>query len=177
VVVEDLFIRAPRQIQNFVRFCEAVVKHSAVRKNHLIAGFDDSTPLADVEEKLNDLKQSLLEMDVVLGVDVNPNMHDREIRIDIGWVVKIGRGLHLYEKPDSWYSIGATDLALRKCLDTKVDIFRQGDRGDGAAFSRPTSCVFLESTECVRQPHMLGRPAVRREQQGTRDDYAKALRA
>jgi hypothetical protein len=116
-------------------------------------------------------------MDVVLGVDVNPNMHDREIRIDIGWVVKIGRGLHLYEKPDSWYSIGATDLALRKCLDTKVDIFRQGDRGDGAAFSRPTSCVFLESTECVRQPHMLGRPAVRREQQGTRDDYAKALRA
>jgi ATP-dependent Lon protease len=122
--IEDPYIRAPHQIQNFVRFCEAVVKHSAVRKIHLITGFDDSTPLAEVEEKLNDLKQSLLEIDIVLGVDLNPNIHDREIRIDNGWVVKIGRGLDFYQRPDSWFSIGANDLSLRRCLETKVDIFR-----------------------------------------------------
>jgi ATP-dependent Lon protease len=124
VVIEDPYIRSNHQIQNFVRFCEAVVKHSAVRKIHLITGFGDDTPIAEVEEKLKVLQQSLLEMDVVLGIDLNPNIHDREIRIDNGWVVKIGRGLDFYQKPDSWFSIGATDLSLRKCLETKVDIFR-----------------------------------------------------
>ncbi|MDQ4044272.1 MAG: BREX system Lon protease-like protein BrxL [Chloroflexota bacterium] len=127
VVIEDPYIRAPHQIQNFVRFCEAVVKHSAVRKIHLITGFDDHTPIAEVEDKLKDLQQSLLEMDVVLGIDLNPNIHDREIRIDNGWVIKIGRGLDFYQKPDSWFSIGANDLSLRKCLETKVDIFCVAD--------------------------------------------------
>jgi ATP-dependent Lon protease len=127
VVVEDPYIRATHQVQSFVRFCEAVAKLSSVRKIHLITGLDDETPIADLEQKLKDLQQSLLEMDVVLGVDFNPNLHDREIRIDNGWVVKIGRGLDFYQKPDSWFSVGANDLSLRKCLETKVDIFRIGD--------------------------------------------------
>jgi ATP-dependent Lon protease len=72
------------------------------------------------------LEQSLLEMDVVLEVELNPNMHDREIRIDNGWVIKIGRGLDFYQKPDSWFGIGSQDLSLRKCLETKVDIYHMG---------------------------------------------------
>ncbi len=79
--------------------------------------------LADVQEKLDDLKQSLLELDVILEVEINPNLHDREIRIDNGWVIKIGRGLDFYQKPDNWHAIGVNDLSLRKCLETKVDIY------------------------------------------------------
>jgi len=59
---------------------------------NLITGYDDRTQLADIAEKLDELKQSLLELDVELEVKLNPNMHDREIRIDNGWVIKIGRG-------------------------------------------------------------------------------------
>ena len=70
------------------------------------------------------MRQSLLEMDIVLDVELNPNLHDREIRIDNGWVIKIGRGLDFYQKPVSWYEIGVNDLSLRKCLETKVDVFR-----------------------------------------------------
>ncbi len=51
-------------------------------------------------------------------------MHDREIRIDNGWTIKIGRGLDFYQKPGSWFEIGVSDLSLRKCLKTKVDIFK-----------------------------------------------------
>ena len=123
VVVEDPYIRLIYQIQNFVRFCEAVVKHSTVKRIHLVTSYDDDTPLAEVQDNLDALKQSLLEMDIVLEVDLNPNMHDREIRIDNGWAIKIGRGLDFYQKPDSWFGIGANDLSLRKCLETKVDIF------------------------------------------------------
>jgi ATP-dependent Lon protease len=124
VVVEDPYIRLQHQIQNFVRFCEAVLKAGTVKKISLITGYDDKTQLADIAEKLDELKQSLLELDVELEVKLNPNMHDREIRIDNGWVIKIGRGLDFFQKPGGWFEVGANDLSLRKCLETKVDIFR-----------------------------------------------------
>lgn len=126
VVIEDPYIRLQHQIQNFVRFCETVLKAGTVKKISLITGYDDKTQLADIAERLDELKQSLLELDVELEVKLNPNMHDREIRIDNGWVIKIGRGLDFFQKPGGWFEVGVNDLSLRKCLETKVDIFRVG---------------------------------------------------
>jgi ATP-dependent Lon protease len=65
-------------------------------------------------------------MDVKLDVQVNENLHDREIRIDNGWIVKIGRGLDFFQKPDSWFGVGVNELSLRKCLETSIDIFKHG---------------------------------------------------
>lgn len=124
VIIEDPYIRLQHQIQNFVRFCECVLKAETVKKIKLITGYDDNTQLLDIAEKLEELKQSLLELDVELEVKLNPNMHDREIRLDNGWIIKIGRGLDFYQKPGGWFEVGANDLSLRKCLETKIDIFR-----------------------------------------------------
>ena len=124
VTIEDPYVRMPHQIQNFVRFCETCLKAGSVRTINLVSSYDDRTQLADISEKLDDLKQSLVEADVVLNVSLNPNLHDREIRIDNGWHIKIGRGLDFYQKPGSWFEVGANDLTLRKCLETKVDIFQ-----------------------------------------------------
>lgn len=124
VTIEDPYIRMPHQIQNFVRFCETIVIASAVKKIKLITSYEDEKQMADTKEKLDDLAQSLLEMDIELEIKMNPNMHDREIRIDNGWVIKIGRGIDFYQKPGGWYEIGVNDLSLRKCLETKVDIYR-----------------------------------------------------
>ncbi|MBW4696266.1 MAG: BREX system Lon protease-like protein BrxL [Lyngbya sp. HA4199-MV5] len=128
VTIDDPYIRMPHQIQNFVRFCETVIKAGTVKRIDLTTGYDDGTPLAEIQDKLEDLKQSLLEMDVVLDIQLNPNLHDREVRIDNGWVIKIGRGLDFYQKPGSWFEVGANDLSLRKCLETKVDIFHCNGR-------------------------------------------------
>ncbi|MGD9839836.1 MAG: BREX system Lon protease-like protein BrxL [Afipia sp.] len=127
VVIEDPYIRMPHQIQNFVRFCETVLRHSVAKKITLVTSYDDKTQFADISEKLEELKQSLLELDVVLEINLNAKLHDREIRIDNGWVVKIGRGLDFYQKPGGWFEVGSHDLTLRKCLETKVDIFLSGD--------------------------------------------------
>ena len=124
VVIEDPYIRIQHQIQNFVRFCETVLKSGTVKKIDLVTGYDDRTQIAEVNEKLDDLKQSLLEVDITLDVKFNPNMHDREIRLDNGWVIKIGRGLDFYQRPNSWFEVGANDLSLRKCLETKIDIYK-----------------------------------------------------
>lgn len=124
VVIEDPYIRLPHQIQNFVRFCETVLKSGTVKKIHLITGYDHKAQLADIAEKMEELKQSLLELDVELEVKLNLNMHDREIRLNNGWAIKIGRGLDFYQKPGGWFEVGANDLSLRKCLETKIDIFQ-----------------------------------------------------
>jgi MIT family protein with phospholipase D-like domain len=100
------------------------VKAPAIKKITLITGYDDKTQLADLRDKLGELQQSLPELDVVLDIQFHPNMHDREIRLDHGWVIKIGRGLDFYQRPHSRFEVGAHDLNLRKCLETKVDIFR-----------------------------------------------------
>jgi ATP-dependent Lon protease len=126
VTIEDPYIRAPHQITNFVRFCETAVRASpTIGRINLITGYDDKTDLAMVRDKLEELKQSLLEVDVLLDIQLNEKIHDREVRIDNGWTVKIGRGLDFYQKPDGWSCIGANDLSLRRCLETKVDIFKQ----------------------------------------------------
>ena len=124
VVVEDPYIRHNHQINNFVRFCEAVVRRGTVLKITLVTAFDDDAQQRDVEAKLADLGQSLLDFDVSLQWKVNPNLHDREIQIDNGWTIKIGRGLDIYQKPQSWFEVGSSDLTLRKCLETKVDVFK-----------------------------------------------------
>lgn len=123
VTIEDPYVRLPHQIHNFVRFCETCLKSGTIKAINLITGYDDKTQLSDISEKLDDLKQSLLESDVILNVKLNLNIHDREIRLDNGWVIKIGRGLDFYQRPGSWFEVGVHDLSLRKCLETKIDIF------------------------------------------------------
>src|SRR5690606_36603788 len=107
VEIEDPYIRANHQIHNFVRFCEAVLKSPTVKAIKLTTSYDQDTDLKDVAERLDELKQSLLEMDIALEIKVNENLHDREIRIDNGWVIKIGRGLDFFQKPDSWFGVGS----------------------------------------------------------------------
>ncbi len=124
VVVEDPYIRVTHQIQNFVRFCETILKAPTIKKITLVTTSESKSQQDETQDKLGELQQSLLEMDVVLEVKFNPNLHDREIRLDNGWVIKIGRGLDFYQKPGSWYEVGSNDLLLRKCLETKVDIFK-----------------------------------------------------
>ena len=123
MTIEDPYIRTAHQIANFIRFCETVVKVPTIRRITLNTGYDEKTDLAMVNERMSELKQSLLEYDVVLDITVSDTIHDREIRIDNGWIIKIGRGLDFYQRPDGWFSVGANDFGLRKCLETKIDAF------------------------------------------------------
>ena len=101
-----------------------LIRVPTIRGIKLVTRYDDKTGMAELNDKLGELKQSPLELDVVLDIQLNEKLHDREIRIDNGWVIKIGRGLDSYQRPDGWFSIGSSDFSLRKCLETKVDVFR-----------------------------------------------------
>jgi ATP-dependent Lon protease len=124
VVVEDAYIRKAYQVGNFVRLCEAIIKNSLIKKIKLVTKFDTADELNEVKPKLESLQQSLLDHDVELDIKISPPLHDREIRLNNGWVIKIGRGLDFFQPPDTFFDIGSNDLALRKCRETNVDIYR-----------------------------------------------------
>jgi ATP-dependent Lon protease len=123
ITVEDPYIRAHHQIVNFLRFCEVAVRVARPKKILLITTFDNQAEKEEAMAKLGTITDSLKELDVQLEINVNPNLHDRQVRLNNGWTVKIGRGFDIYQRPDDWLTVGANDLDLRPCLETTVDIF------------------------------------------------------
>ncbi|KAM9212001.1 MIT domain-containing protein 1 isoform 2-T2 [Dugong dugon] len=72
---------------------------------------------------LQEIKESLWSHGVVLELEYSSSIHDREIRFNNGWMIKIGRGLDYFKKPQSRFSLGYCDFDLRPCHETTVDIF------------------------------------------------------
>jgi len=124
ITIEDPYIRLPHQIQNLVRFCELVVKTGSIQQINLVTGSDNHSQKAEVEEKFELLQESLHQKGIEFSWSFNDLIHDRQIKLDNGWIIKIGRGLDIYQRPDSWFSIGSADFDLRPCLETTVDIFK-----------------------------------------------------
>jgi ATP-dependent Lon protease len=124
ITVEDPYIRAHHQIVNFLRFCETAVRLAKPKRIVLVTNFDNEPEKDEAMAKLYTVADSLKQFDVQLQIRVNPHLHDREIKLSNGWSIKIGRGFDIYQRPDDWLHIGATDLDLRPCLETSVDIVR-----------------------------------------------------
>nr|XP_021123717.2 MIT domain-containing protein 1 isoform X2 [Anas platyrhynchos] len=72
---------------------------------------------------LEEIEQSLRNYGVTLNVSFSSSIHDREIRFNNGWMIKIGRGLDYFKKPEGRFSIGYCDFDLRPCHETTVDVF------------------------------------------------------
>jgi ATP-dependent Lon protease len=124
IVVEDAYIRHQHQILNFLKFCELAVRLAKPTKIKLITKFEDEVEKAEALAKLAVIGESLKAHDVEFTVEVKETLHDRHIVLSNGWTVKIGRGFDIYQRPDDWLHIGASDMDLRPCMETSVDIFR-----------------------------------------------------
>lgn len=106
---------------NLLRLCELLVLSCRnLKRVHVLTGQENGNRQ---QEMLDELKRSLAKHSVTLQVDYSATLHDREIRLDNGWVIKIGRGLDYFRPPDGKFSLGYCDYDLRPCHATTVDIF------------------------------------------------------
>ncbi|XP_038006358.1 MIT domain-containing protein 1 isoform X2 [Motacilla alba alba] len=100
VWVEDPYIRQVHQLYNFLRFCEMLVKGPCkVKTIHLLTSYDEGSGRIQQMTVLEEIKQSLSNYGVTLNIDFSSSIHDREIRFNNGWMIKIGRGLDYFKKP------------------------------------------------------------------------------
>ncbi|NXT29382.1 MITD1 protein, partial [Syrrhaptes paradoxus] len=124
VWVEDPYIRQIHQLYNFLRFCEMLVKGPCkVKTIHLLTSYDEGSGRSQQMSGLEEIQQSLRNYGVMLDVAFSSSIHDREIRFNNGWMIKIGRGLDYFKKPQGRFSIGYCDFDLRPCHETTVDVF------------------------------------------------------
>lgn len=47
--------------------------------------------------KLEEIRQSLADLNVQLEISYSATLHDRQIVVNNGWTIKIGRGLDIYQ--------------------------------------------------------------------------------
>jgi len=123
VRIEDPYIRSHHQIVNFLRCCELLVRMCTNLKQIRLLTTQDDHNKADQQKKLDELSASLKDRNINLIVDFSATLHDREIHLNNGWLIKIGRGLDIFRAPEGKMVIGYFDLDLRPCLETTVDIF------------------------------------------------------
>lgn len=112
------------QVKHVLRFFALAVRLGVVTTIKLVAGIDFGESADEVYAKLETLRRDLNARDISFDWSRNGKLHDREVRFDNGWGVKIGRGLDIYHRPDSWISVAAADFGLRPCRQSKVDVFR-----------------------------------------------------
>ena len=120
--------RSHHQIVNFLRFAELLVKKcpNLSRLRLVTSPAADGAGGGEPEQaaKLRELAASLAARHkVTLALEFSASLHDREIRLDTGWVVKIGRGLDFFQPPAGKMVIGYFEMEHRPCLETTVDIF------------------------------------------------------
>ncbi|XP_047003135.1 MIT domain-containing protein 1-like [Schistocerca americana] len=125
VRVEDPYIRTFHQCQNFLRLCELLLQSCNNLKSIVLV---TSSPLQVNEHTnqmkwLQDIRTSLLKENVELVVQLSPTLHDRQIRLDNGWIIKIGRGLDYFKPPENKFAVGNFELDFRYCYQTTVDIY------------------------------------------------------
>ena len=122
VIVEDPYVRQIYQITNFIRFCEVAVKTGDVKKITLITNTDDADQWNENIFKFEKISSSLSEHGVQLTYRCNDKLHDREIKLNNGWSIRLGRGLDYFQSlQGDYFSIGANDLELRACQETSID--------------------------------------------------------
>lgn len=122
VTVEDPYIRSTHQIYNFLRFCELFIAASCkLKKISLITGRDEQN-YTQQDGRLRELAKSLADYGIQLEVEYSDTLHDREIRFNNGWIIKIGRGLDYFVNCGK-FSIGYCNFNLRHCHETTIDIF------------------------------------------------------
>ncbi|KAG5346277.1 MITD1 protein, partial [Acromyrmex charruanus] len=123
--IEDPYIRVFHQCQNLVRLCElAVQKCCALSKISLLTTYNKE---AGQVSRLAELKESLASRNIFFHFSFSETLHDRQITLSNGWVIKIGRGLDYFKTPEGKFVLGSCDLELRPCQETTVHILHQNN--------------------------------------------------
>lgn len=122
VSIEDPYIRTFHQCQNFLRLCELLVRSCRnLQLIELITSQDNKTT-GDQREWFTNLSNDLSKYKIKLIVKFSETLHDRQITLSSGWIIKIGRGLDYFKAPENKFCLGVYDLDLRMCHETTVDI-------------------------------------------------------
>jgi len=121
IQIEEPYLKEHYQLCNLVMFCELAVTQCTNLKCIKVTTNKDSNP--DQAKGLGFLTDSLAKHNIMLYVDFTTNLHDRQVLLSNGYIIKIGRGLNYFKPLPNKLSLGGFNFNFRECRETNVDIF------------------------------------------------------
>ena len=121
ITLQDPYIRLPHQFENLFDFCLMLEKNkktdSPINLNVITWNEDEYQNLSI--SKLEDLKSGIEPYGINLDYRLEKH-HDRFIHANNGWKITLGRGLDIFEKPESQYSMAVKDQTKRNCRSCEI---------------------------------------------------------
>jgi len=124
IVVIDPYVRLEYQIRNFVAFAGILDTSVGPVELKLVTTSEDAYQEKVLELKFTEIKASLVQHGLHFTFEFDPVIHDRKIWADNGWCIYAGRGLDIFQKPDSKYELSEMDQTKRKCRETEIVFLR-----------------------------------------------------
>lgn len=126
IVLTDSYIRMHHQFKRLLEFCLMLSKIKQDEEEidlHVIT-WNEPEYIKQSQEAFYELMIMVEEIGINLTYDFK-DIHDRSIVSDNGWTVMLGRGLDIYEKEESRFSLGEIDQERRRCKNFTVTYIRQ----------------------------------------------------
>ncbi|XP_070501859.1 MIT domain-containing protein 1-like [Chironomus tepperi] len=122
ILIEEPYIKDFYQLMNLVMFCELAVSKCRNLKCIKVTTNKDPNPNSEQNKGFSSLTESLYKHGICLFVDLVNNLHDRQVLLNNGFIIKIGRGLNYFKPLQNRISLGAYNFNFRECRETNVDV-------------------------------------------------------
>ncbi|XP_058456809.1 MIT domain-containing protein 1-like [Malaya genurostris] len=123
ILIEEPYVREHHQLCNVVMFCELAVSNCRNLKFIKLLTVREQKNNDEQNRAFSILKDSLKTQGVEFFVEYSEHMHDRQVILSNGYIVKIGRGLNYFKPSSSKYCLGAFNYHFRPCRETNIDVF------------------------------------------------------
>ncbi|MFC2028576.1 BREX system Lon protease-like protein BrxL, partial [Chloroflexota bacterium] len=120
IFITDPFIRMDYQIRNLIAFAGIIDTSESPVELTLTTSVDDAYQERVIEQKFKEISTSLAQHGLSFMYKFEPNIHDRSIRMDNGWNIYPGRGLDIFQKPDSKFELSEIDQTKKKCRESTI---------------------------------------------------------
>lgn len=126
VTLVDPYIRKAYQFKYFMEFAQVIAEHKAKDREveFKLITRDHQDSISDFEMRFEELAKSLKDMNIYFSFSFDEHIHDRYIQIDNGWKIVLGRGLDIFHRNSSRYSIAELNQELRKCKACEITYLR-----------------------------------------------------
>lgn len=116
----DPYVRMEYQIRNLISFAGIIDTSVGEVGLNLTTSAEDEYQERYLEQKFKELQTSLAEHKIKFQFKFVSSIHDRRIDLDNGWSIYPGRGLDIYQKPETKYGLSEIDQTKRKCRETDI---------------------------------------------------------
>lgn len=121
IKLTDPYIRLPYQFKNLLEFCIMLAQNKApedeIRLHVITWNIQDRIP--DSELSFQELIPSVKELGIDLTYEYQ-NLHDRNIVVNNGWRIQLGRGLDIFEPRDGKFNPAEYYQERRSCKNCEI---------------------------------------------------------